>query len=128
MATLVLIVVPDLIFRAKILETARQVGRACESATTAAAALEKAASLRPALVIVDLGDDRVAPLEIVRALKDDPRYGAPRAIGFFSHVLVDLRRSAKAAGYDRALPRSAFVAQLPELLETLGEAPARSAG
>lgn len=112
----ILIVVADMIFRAKIRETARHLGRAVETASTAAAALEKADAVRPSLVVVDLGDDRVAPFETIRALKTDARLGAPRVVGFFSHVLVEQKRAAEAAGCDVVLPRSAFVKRLAELL------------
>ena len=38
-------------------------------------------------------------------------------MGFYSHVETTLRRTALEAGADAALPRSAFVARLPDLLQ-----------
>ena len=41
-----------------------------------------------------------------------------RITGFYSHVDGETRRRALAAGVDEAMPRSAFVTKLPELLTT----------
>jgi DNA-binding NarL/FixJ family response regulator len=119
---LVIVAVPDMIFRAKILETARLLGRDVASATRPDAVRALAAEMPAALVIVDLGDARIDPFETIRALKAEARYGDPRVVGFFSHVLVEQRREAKRAGCDLVLPRSAFVERLAEILGAGGEA------
>ena len=120
MTDTILIAVADLIFRAKISETARQVGRASVTAATPQAVLERAASHGPALVVVDLGDERLDPFETIRSLKAAPETREARVVGFFSHVRTDLRDRAREAGCDVVLPRSAFVARLARLLESLG--------
>ena len=122
MSDLVIVAVPDMIFRAKILETARLLGRDVASATRPDAVRALAAEMPAALVIVDLGDARIDPFETIRALKAEARYGDPRVVGFFSHVLVEQRREAKRAGCDLVLPRSAFVERLAEILGAGGEA------
>jgi CheY-like chemotaxis protein len=123
MAEHVLVAVPDLILRAKIRETARLVGRETEVARTPAMALEAAARRPPALVVVDLGDDRIEPFETVRRLKADPATAGSRVVGFYAHVDVAVRDRAVEAGCDRVLPRSKFVNHLARLLETLGAEP-----
>jgi CheY-like chemotaxis protein len=122
MSATILIAVPDLIFRSKIAAAARQAGHETVAASTADAVLERAATHRPALVVVDLGDDRVDPPATIRRLKAAPDLDGVRVIGFFSHVRTDLRDAAREAGCDRVMPRSAFVANLAGLLESLGEA------
>jgi hypothetical protein len=47
----------------------------------------------------------------------DPALAAVPLVGFFSHVQTELRERALAAGFDRVLPRSAFVQQLPQILQ-----------
>jgi hypothetical protein len=37
-------------------------------------------------------------------------------VGFFAHVQTELMQRARAAGFDEVLPRSAFVARLPDIL------------
>lgn len=120
MSELILIAVPDLIFRAKISETAKQVGRKTVAAATPDAVLERALASEPALVIVDLGDDRIAPLDTIRRLKAEPALAHTRVLGYFSHVFLEQRDAAREAGCDRVMPRSAFVAKLAGLLESLG--------
>lgn len=120
MSETILIAVPDLIFRAKITETARQVGQVAVSAATPEKVMARALEHRPALVVVDLGDDRIDPFETIRRLKATPETAGSRIVGFFAHVHTEQRDSAIAAGCDRVLPRSSFVAKLAGLLESLG--------
>jgi hypothetical protein len=40
-------------------------------------------------------------------------------LGFYSHVDVDTRRAAEAAGVDIVVPRSRMVRELPQLVEGL---------
>jgi len=93
--------VDDLIFGARLQETARRLqvdlafGRSPEDAT----ALTKAR--RPTLVILDLQSEACHPLETIRRIKEDP----------------DVRTAAAEAGCDELLPRSAFSARLAEILQ-----------
>jgi hypothetical protein len=41
------------------------------------------------------------------------------ALGFYSHVDVDTKRAAEAAGVDQVVPRSKMVRELPQLVEGL---------
>ncbi len=89
------------------------------TATSDRATLDRARSERPSLIVMDLGDERLAPFETIRALKGDPATAGARIVGFFSHVDVEIRNRAIDAGCDVVLPRSAFVKQLPRLVENL---------
>jgi CheY-like chemotaxis protein len=120
MAETIIVGVADLIFRAKVSETARQVGRASIAATSPDAIVERAASHGAALVVIDLGDERLDPFETIRRLKASPETREARVVGFFSHVHTELRDRAREAGCDVVLPRSAFVARLARVLESLG--------
>jgi hypothetical protein len=44
--------------------------------------------------------------------------GVP-VLGYYSHVDVDARRMAEAAGVDRVVPRSRMARELPQLVERL---------
>jgi DNA-binding NarL/FixJ family response regulator len=107
----VLAVVPDLFFAAKIAATAKASGVPLELLTPARA-IERAAAEDVALVLLDLHANGAVVL--VRALKD----AAPAVpvVGFLSHVEAALGEEARAAGADAAWPRSRFVTRLPELL------------
>ena len=73
---------------------------------------------RPSLVIFDLNSQRLRPVEAIAALKGDPELSAIRTVGYVSHVDTSTIDAARAAGIDQVLARSAFVAQLGDILTT----------
>lgn len=110
----VVAIVPDLFFAARIQETARAAGVTLIQCP-AGQAHELCALEQPDLVIVDLHglDDPLGP---VRAIKGDPATRGVPITGYYAHVDQERRRAAEAAGVDEVLPRSAFTARLAELL------------
>jgi hypothetical protein len=97
-------VAPDLFFASKIEGTLRAAGHEVELLQPAAAAGATADVL-----IVDLdvaGPDLTAP------------QGVPR-LGFYSHVDVDTRKRAEAAGFDLVVPRSRMAREMPALVASL---------
>lgn len=113
-----LVVVPDLFFLARILETARSLGVVAEE-SPAEHALERCRASAPDLVILDLhgpGD----PLGLARALESDVATRNIPLVGFYSHVDQALREAALVAGVDRVMPRSAFTMKLAEILAGAG--------
>jgi CheY-like chemotaxis protein len=113
---MILAAVDDLMFKVKILETAKQVGVQVATASTAADALARARAERPRLIILDLHSAPCAPLEVLKALKADPDLKSIPTLGYYSHVQEEVGRSALEAGCDQVLPRSAFSAKLADLL------------
>ena len=113
---MVLAAVDDLMFKVKILETAKQVGVKIGTASTAQDVLARARAEKPSLVILDLHSQACAPTEVLQALKSDPDLQAIPTLGYFSHVEAHVGQAALAAGCDQVLPRSAFTAKLPDLL------------
>ncbi len=113
---MILAAVDDLMFKVKILETAKHVGVQVATASTAADALARARAERPALIILDLHSGPCAPTEVLKALKADPELKAIPTLGYFSHVQAEVGERALEAGCDQVLPRSAFAARLPDLL------------
>jgi CheY-like chemotaxis protein len=114
---MILVVVEDLIFLAKIQETARAVGVEIGTAGPAKIA-ERAARGDIRAVIIDLNHPGIA-VEAIRALKANPFTGHIPVVGFLSHVQADMAAAAREAGCDRVLARSAFTQQLPQLLQKL---------
>ncbi len=111
--SLVIAVVPDLFFAAKLQAAARATG-ADLALVPPAQALERCAATPPARVLLDL--HAAGAIALVRTLKADARTTGIPLVGFYSHVEAALRTEALAAGVDQVLPRSAFVARLPALL------------
>jgi hypothetical protein len=91
-------IAPDLFFASKIDATLTAAGHEVSNTVTDDAEV----------VIVDL--DNAAP--------DAAPAGVPR-LGFYSHVDVDKRRAAEAAGFDLVVPRSRMAREMPDLVATL---------
>jgi hypothetical protein len=111
-----LAILDDLFFVARIQGTAKACGAALEIAPPGRA-LERFAEVRPERVLVDLH----AALDLdalVAGIRAAAHGSHVRITGFYSHVDGETRRRALAAGVDEAMPRSAFVTKLPELLTT----------
>lgn len=115
MAGTVIIVVEDLIFLAKIQQTARKLGIHTIAAGPTSAA-QDIAQAQPLAVILDLNHRSVSALDLLQALKANPATRAIPILGFVSHVQTDRVNAARVAGCDQVMARSAFTQQLPGLL------------
>jgi CheY-like chemotaxis protein len=107
----------DILFGSRIREAARAAGRELLLARSTDELLEAARS-GATLVLVDADCDRVPWGEALAALRADPATACLPVVAFFSHVRAERAKQARAAGADRALARSAFVAELPRLVGT----------
>jgi len=111
---MVLGLVRDLFFRSKLDAIAESVGVILNYASTLDVAVERCAKDSPALVLVDLSDGSFPASETASRL----RAAAPSTtiVGFASHIDLKPLRAARDAGFDKALSRSEFTAQLSELI------------
>jgi CheY-like chemotaxis protein len=127
----VLALVDDVFFQMKMAETARQVGVEFKAAGTVDALMAAAqgdATVRPALIVVDLNARGTAPLgpnpqASVQTEKGVEALERLRAAGnqtpvvaFLSHVQVDLAERARSAGGAEVMPRSKFTQNLAAIL------------
>ena len=76
----------------------------------------KLIELKPGLILVDLHNQKIDPIELARHLKSREEFAEVPMLGFFSHVQTDLQRAALEAGYDQVIPRSVFSRDLAEIL------------
>jgi hypothetical protein len=98
--------VPDLMFASRIEETLRAAGHDVV-VVPAIEAIEAQGGAD--LVIADVAEIDLSALQ---------RAASP-VLGFYSHVDVDTRRRAEAAGVDVVVPRSRMAREMPELVESL---------
>lgn len=106
----------DLLFGARI-RAAAQTGNVDVIILRTPAALVAAAVERaPRRILIDLDARGHDPVDVIRSLKDDARTSEVDVVAFVSHVREDAIRAARDAGADRVLARSAFVRQLPDLV------------
>ena len=113
---MILALVDDLLFLSKIQETAKRLGVAVESARPVdlpKLAIEDV----PNALIIDLNHRSGKALEVLRTLKSNLKTKDLAVVGFVSHVQDDLIAAARDAGCDLVLARSAFVKQLPSVLQ-----------
>ncbi len=114
-ASVVVVVLNDLIFETKIRSTAQALG--IETVVTRTVdSLLAALQRRPtSLLLVDLNTSGVEAVAAGHA--HIPR---PRIIAYVSHVDQELAAQAKAAGADQVMPRSRFTTELPRILQSHG--------
>jgi DNA-binding NarL/FixJ family response regulator len=113
---MILVAVDDLLFSSKIRATAKQAGVELAFARSPQEILDQARALMPPLVIFDLNSGKTDPIATIGAMKSDPALAAIRTLGFVSHVDADTIQAARDAGTDQVMARSAFAAQLAEIL------------
>jgi hypothetical protein len=99
----VLAVVPDLMLSSRVVEALGAAGHSTDVVDSLPEATEAEA------IVCDL--DAVDPEAVAAA-------GLP-SLGFYSHVDVETRHRAEAAGVDVVVPRSRMARELPALIEGL---------
>ena len=73
---------------------------------------------RPSLVIFDLNSSRLAPMEVIAAMKADPELKRVMTLGYVSHVDSEAIAAARRAGIDQVLARSTFAERLGAILSS----------
>jgi len=71
------------------------------------------------VLVVDLGASSFDGVDLVTALHERGALAGVRTIGVYSHVDVDTRRRAEAAGFDLVVPRSRMAREGADLVERL---------
>ena len=106
----VIAAIPDVFFRAKVLETAKTLSVNLEVARDADELLQQIRTEKPRLILLDLQASAMQPLDTLVALEGIP------VVGYLAHELVDLREQALAAGCGEVLTKGQFSASLPSIL------------
>lgn len=118
MTRIVIAVVDDMFFASKIRATAEALGVNVSFMRSKEAVIEKLAQTQPDLILVDLHNQKLDPVELAKEIKT--RESSVTLLGFFSHVEVELQRNALSAGFDRVIPRSIFARDLGQILKDEG--------
>ena len=99
-------------------ELTEQLQRPLAFERSAANVVERVRTERPAIVIFDLNSQKLRPFEAISAIKSDPELKTTRTLGYVSHVDAAAIASARAAGVDEVLARSAFTERLGDILSS----------
>ena len=113
----ILAVVDDLLFTVKISDAAKRAGLEAEFVKSEKDVMEKATHEKPLLIILDLNNNSVQPLELISKLKSDGDLRHISLIGYLSHVQGELKQKAQEAGANIVMARSAFSQNLPQILK-----------
>jgi CheY-like chemotaxis protein len=111
----IIAVMSDLFFSAKINDAAKKLGITVEFVKDKAVVLEKA-TLKPAMLLIDLNCDSADPLDLIARIKAEPGTRDIAMVGFVSHVRADLKNRAQQSGCDLVVARSAFAQNLDQIL------------
>ena len=103
-------------FQVKIEQAAKDVGFEPIFVQSQQEALARAKD-NPAVIILDLNDRGIEPLETIATLKGDLETSHIKLLGFVSHVQTDLQTAARDRGCDLVIARSAFSQKLCATLE-----------
>lgn len=109
-------ILDDMFFASKLREAAKASGVDVEFIKSEFALHGFNPSEPPSLVIVDLANKNIAPLDIVRLIKSSDKFGNARVIGYLPHVAKELAARVLDAGYDQVLPRSRLSRELATIL------------
>lgn len=71
------------------------------------------------LLVVDLTAEGIDGPALVSSMREKGELGAVPTLGFYSHVDVETRRRAEAAGLSRVVPRSRMARETAALVEGL---------
>ena len=112
----VLVVISDLLFRSKIDDAARRAGVPLRVAKSVEQLERHIASATPAVVLMDLEMEGLDGPAMLARLRATPAAANVPVIGFAGHTNVEVIHAARADGV-QVMARSAFVAQLPALMD-----------
>ena len=114
----VLVVISDLLFRSKIDDAARRAGVPLRVAKGVEQLDRHLGNATPAVVLMDLEMDGLDTAGMLARLRANPGTTNVPVIGFAGHTNVEVIHAARANGV-QVMARSAFVAQLPAMMERI---------
>jgi len=106
----------NLLFSGQISAGLARLGLAAEVIGSPAGAVERLAASPPVVILVNLSSDRLGPLELVRAIKAEPRLASVPVIGFTGHTEQTRIEAGRQAGCDRVVANSAVTGDLGAVL------------
>ena len=106
----------NLLFTSQISAGLAKLGLAAEVIGSPNGAVERLAAAPPTVILVNLSSDRLQPLDLVRAVKAEPRLAGVPVIGFTGHTEQARIQAAREAGCDRIAANSAMTGDLRAVL------------
>ena len=115
--TRVLALVPDLLFGSKVKAMLENAGHEVEMAQSETDVWDQVAGSD--VLVVDLTTDDVDGTTLLDTLRTGGEARSLKALAFYSHVDVDVKRQAEEAGFDLVVPRSRMAREGAALVQSL---------
>lgn len=115
----ILVAVNDIFFYTKVRDALLPDGYRLEKARAQQDILEKASSVNPALVLLDMNDRTVDAFQALETLKADPRLSSIPVLAYANHEEVDTWNRARALGATKIVSRNEFSARTRDLVDEL---------
>ncbi|MBX3320204.1 MAG: histidine kinase [Nitrospira sp.] len=115
----ILVAITDLFFYTKVKDALRQTDFQIEKARAQQDILDKAASVSPRLIILNMNDLTLDAFDALEQLKSDPGLNAIPTLAFANHEEVDTWNRAKVLGVTKIVSRNEFSARTKGLVEEL---------
>ena len=119
MNTTILVAVTDIFFYTKVRDALRPLGYVLERIRNQDEVADKAASVSPAALIVNMNDQAVDAYKALETIRANPALRALPILAFANHEEVDTWRRAKELGVTKVVSRNEFSSRTKELVEEL---------
>lgn len=115
----ILVAVSDVFFYTKIRDALLPRGYRLERTRTQQEVMEKATSLGPAAIILNMNDERLDAFRALEQIKGDDRLRAIPILAFANHEEVETWKRAKELGITKIVSRNEFSSRTRDLIEEL---------
>ncbi len=112
----ILVGILDLMRSTRVNSTARSLGIPAITTFTTHDLLSKAHGEEASLLILDLCEERLHPLESIAELKKDEHTKSLKIVGFLTRADEELTKRAKESGCDIVVGESQFIEALPQFI------------
>ncbi len=120
----VLVVVPDLMMRQKLVSALQAVGYPVRAVAKVARLGEVLDDGVPLAILVEIDGVDIDGPALTAALSTDERRGTAPVVGFCSHMRTELMDDVRAAGADRVIARGELVRRLEAVMGEITGPPA----
>jgi len=124
----ILVAVSDVFFYTKVRDALKPQGYQLEKARTQDEIADKAGTLSPAAVILNINDESLDAFKALEALKGDDRSKTIPVLAFANHEEVDNWRRAQQLGVTKIVSRNEFSSRTLELVQEVVGVGGASAG
>lgn len=113
----ILVAVTDIFFYTKVRDALKPKGYRLERARSQSDIAEKASTITPTVVILNMNDETLDAFQALETLKADPRFQDIPTLAFANHEEVDTWNRAKALGVTKIVSRNEFSARMSDLFD-----------